>query len=169
MTAHEFKTKFQLSDLGKQLKLARERRYLNIENVAAELRIHPGIIWQIEQDLENCNVQTAYLCGYLRSYAQLVHVDQRFVDHACAILGLEQIPTSSKERTPIRVDQLSIKDKRINRSLKIAGCCILMLMLTWWVKHHQPTTVVVPTLITGTVAAPSSSSAQNPLVRGRKG
>ena len=60
------------SAIGAQLRAARTRQKLNIEQVAEELHLDPEVILAIERDDQSSLPAPIFVQGYLRGYARLV-------------------------------------------------------------------------------------------------
>ena len=62
---------------GKRLCEARESRQLSREEVGHHLRLDPSLIRALEEDDYGKLPSPSYICGYLRSYARLLKLDER--------------------------------------------------------------------------------------------
>ncbi|MDH4224310.1 MAG: DUF4115 domain-containing protein [Deltaproteobacteria bacterium] len=73
------KTKDQFAALGKYLREARESKGLNIIDIAANTRINKKLIEKMEQgDLDGLPAMP-FVRGFLRNYAQVVGLDEKWV------------------------------------------------------------------------------------------
>lgn len=67
---------------GKRLRESREASHLGREEVAHHLRLDPTLIKALEEDDYGKLPSPAYICGYLRSYARLLKLDEREIVNA---------------------------------------------------------------------------------------
>ena len=67
---------------GKRLRDARETSHLSREEVGHHLRLYPSLIKALEEDDYGKLPSPAYICGYLRSYARLLKLDEREIVNA---------------------------------------------------------------------------------------
>lgn len=67
---------------GKRLRETREAARLSREEVGHHLRLDPTLIRALEEDDYGKLPSPAYICGYLRSYARLLKLDEREIVNA---------------------------------------------------------------------------------------
>ena len=60
---------------GRRLRVARQSRGLEIERIAAQLHLRPGIVDAIEQDHYEELPGAVFVAGYIRNYARLLGLD----------------------------------------------------------------------------------------------
>jgi cytoskeleton protein RodZ len=86
--------------LGAKLKQAREQQGLSVDDVAASLKLLPRIIDSLESDNYQALPEPVFIKGYVRLYAELLHLPTQYLD--------VQYPTtpSFKVQTLLPVDEL---------------------------------------------------------------
>ena len=64
------------SEVGSRLREAREQQVLAVEDVAARLKVPPRYITALESGDVGSLPEPAFVRGYVRSYARLLHLDE---------------------------------------------------------------------------------------------
>lgn len=67
---------------GRRMRAAREAGHISVAEVASHLRLDPQLISALEEDNYEKLPGAAYVCGYLRSYARLLHLPENEIVQA---------------------------------------------------------------------------------------
>ena len=90
----------QPSDLGKQLRRAREANGLTVQSVSASLRLTPRIVIALEEG-DFAQFQPVYVKGYLRNYGRLLNLSvEPLIKSYDRILQPAQIPLKMPKQNP---------------------------------------------------------------------
>jgi cytoskeleton protein RodZ len=118
------------SAIGAQLRAARTRQQLNIEQVAKELHLDPEIILAIERDDQSSLPAPIFVQGYLRSYARLVGVPEdsliRKYNAQCA-----EPPPLSVIRPDTRLPLFQLPSARLIRNVILALLGVILLWMAY--------------------------------------
>lgn len=113
---------------GQRLQLARETRGLSIEDVSAELRLHPRQIVA----LEICQVEQlpgqAFIKGYLRSYCRLLGIEADGLIEEYEQFSLEPPPLVHRALKK----QLTSSDTPVRMMTYIIVLLLVGLLAVWW-------------------------------------
>lgn len=119
------------TSFGARLRWERERAGLTVTDVAARLRLHLNQVRAIEQETLNALPETAYVRGFIRSYARLLNIDPTplLEDLASKLVP----PTSSvvdgmaqqRDYSPVR----EAAREQSSRRLVILGAVLLLIVL----------------------------------------
>jgi len=127
-------TKQPLSDkesFGTQLKSARVANQTSIDEIANSLNLETKIIQAIEEmDIKNLP-STAFVCGYIRSYAQILKLDadQLVQDYLKATVPIEKLLKPKNKNT-----SMSVKIKPI---YLFAFITIIVVVVIWYIKNEE--------------------------------
>ncbi len=131
------------ASFGARLRWERERAGLTVTDVAARLRLHLNQVRAIEQESLNALPETAYVRGFIRSYARLLNVDPTplLEDLASKLVP----PTSSvvdgmaqqRDYSPVR----EAAREQSSRRFVILGAVLLLIVLGalgWYATRERP-------------------------------
>jgi cytoskeleton protein RodZ len=120
----------QLVDVGAELRKARESMGLSVADVAGHIKFAPRQIEALEEgDLAHLP-ETAYLRGFIRSYAKLLHLDPAPL---LGILSAKPLPTTSPA-APVEVPFPTVYATRRPNILWLAAAlavAIVLASLAW--------------------------------------
>jgi len=136
------------SRFGDKLKSTRETMGLSVQEAASRLHLSPRFITLLESDdLEQCQLPSIYLRGYLRSYTRLLGIPEQELAKALEKLNplppaLDPLPAASAEALP-----LSFSLGKNPYYARIATVLISVALLTcitaWWQLHANNSTPTV--------------------------
>jgi len=129
-----------LEQFSAQLKEVREKKGLNIQSVATDLRLSSDLIKALESN-DTANLPSKiFVMGYLRSYARLLNVDES---------DLEQLDLSAIHQTVDVKSSFTGKPEKNSKHLSIrlvtylvtAG--MLLLLVLWWLSMQTNLTDIM--------------------------
>ncbi len=126
----EIDTKVQSA--GCILKKAREELELTQKDIASQLNLQTHIIEELEADDINSLPATAYVRGYIRSYARIVNLD------ANALINLYENDAQGPPEILPDVkhhSQVSSSDKPVKAATYLITFGLVLLLLAWWQSH----------------------------------
>lgn len=116
--------------IGAQLRDARTRQKLKIEQIASELHLDPEIIRAIERDDSSSLPAPIFVQGYLRGYARLVGLpEQDLIREYTA--RCEAPPPLSVIRTDTRLPLFHLPSARLIRNLILVLLGVILLWLAY--------------------------------------
>lgn len=142
------------ADLGALLRRARERRGLDVEELARRLRLEPRIVRMLENDLFEELPAPAFARGYVRGLARelaidpvplLAELDNRLSDRTPVLSDFET-------RAPVQVTSDSHVVRYTTAALVLA---MVVLVASWW-RTQEHALPVLDTL-TGDAPAPPAA------------
>ena len=160
------------ASFGARLRWERERAGLTVTDVAARLRLHLNQVRAIEQETLNALPETAYVRGFIRSYARLLNIDPTplLEDLASKLVP----PTSSvvdgmaqqRDYSPVR----EAAREQSSRRLVILGAVLLLIVLGalgWYATRERAAagaTAIppVPTPASAPATAPAAAPTTAP-------
>ncbi|HQX89144.1 MAG: helix-turn-helix domain-containing protein [Moraxellaceae bacterium] len=132
---------------GQRLKKARELRGLNLDQVAAELRLSRRILDGMESDDYSTLPEPAFVRGYMRRYAQLVKLSPddiaaRFDESYAADTATPE--PDARPRNPIQLlGDVAVPRLRMSRLLPLVSFAVVVLLVIgffWSYESRTPTT-----------------------------
>ena len=132
---------------GSLLRKGRERKGLEVKDVAHRLNLQQEIIHALEGDEYDKLPSSLYVRGYLRSYAKLVGIDGNLVTQ---IFDNDREPT---ERSPEIIAEVNKPDRIRSKDLPVKAVTYLitfifaLLVLAWLQSHYvvdKPATPEAP-------------------------
>lgn len=119
---------------GSRLRLARENANLSITDIAMRLHLRNQVIESIENDNYSDAPQFVFIRGYLRAYANLMHLPAQEIIDAFDNLSIDESPT---DRPVWRLSkkQVTSKDRPVRWATYFIVLCLITLVGTWW--HSQ--------------------------------
>lgn len=130
--------------VGQLLREGRERLGLSIEDVVAKIKLAPRQIVALEEDNFQVLPETAFLRGFVRSYAKLLQLDaQPLLD---ALPGVAPVASEQLQvDTPFPSEKTA---RQQNVNLLIAAFIVALLIavfVTWQANSsHEPATEIAP-------------------------
>jgi Helix-turn-helix domain/RodZ C-terminal domain len=146
-------------EIGSSLRSAREHQQLEFSDVERATRIRSRYLQALEEDRFDVLPGTAYVKGFLRSYADHLGLDgQRFVDEYNARFPPEEEPQAVP---PVRVrHHRRLLDARLVAIPVVAALAVFLWHLTTGGSQHH--TAFAPTLphvrVSTTVASPATTT-----------
>jgi len=119
---------------GQRLREAREALGLNREDVARELRLQEKLITALEEGDRSQLPPSAFISGYLRSYARLLGLpaEQLIADYLA-----ERVPPSlyrATDRTGVQI--VSSRDPKFKIATFVVVAVTLLLFAAWWANQR---------------------------------
>lgn len=129
---------------GAQLKAAREGRSLSLAEMANRLHLDTRIVSALEADAYERLPDSAYVRGYIRSYARQLDLDaEPLIDAYNAQVGEPQAPVirpySSKPAA-----QASYSDRPVKAVTYFVAVGLLVLLVAWWQSQHGDRSPTLP-------------------------
>lgn len=118
------------SAIGAQLRAARTRQQLKIEQVAGELHLDPEIIRAIERDDPASLPAPIFVQGYLRGYARLVGLPEEALIRKYTAQCAEP-PPLTVIRTDTRLPLFQLPSARLIRNLILVLLGVILLWLAY--------------------------------------
>ena len=122
---------------GLQLKQAREKRDLTLEDISSRLRLRVEVLEQIEADQFDMGKLATFTRGYYRSYAKVVNVSEAKVLGALDQLGKAKIEQHDMQSFSGKTK----REKHDNRIMKLTwvifALILSMSVLWWWQEQAQ--------------------------------
>jgi cytoskeleton protein RodZ len=128
--------------VGQRLREARERQGLSVDDVVAKIKLAPRQIVALEADDFKSLPETAFVRGFVRSYAKLLQIDAQSL--------LEALPGAKV--VPVQVDPLHVESpfpsektaRRQNLNLLIAALLIAIGLAGFavWQANSSPSAIV---------------------------
>jgi cytoskeleton protein RodZ len=116
--------------IGARLRAAREARKLELDKVAAELKLDVSVVRALENDDRQHLPAAIFVQGYLRSYARLVGLpEQELVRDYTA--GQGTLPPLTVRRIRPRRARLRLPSGALLRNLVLVLLLAIMLWLAW--------------------------------------
>ncbi len=150
--------------VGERLRLAREQQNLSVKDAAGRLFLSPKLIEIIEAEDFAKGLPTAFMRGYMRSYARLLNFSENEVEQALTQLGLNApspAPLSPRLHAPLE----SNSENYMRWATVIIISVLVLLVVMWWTTRSNDDSVVAKELApvstvkveTQTPKAPDSS------------
>ncbi|MFN3371864.1 MAG: helix-turn-helix domain-containing protein [Sphingomonadaceae bacterium] len=111
------------ASIGAELRAARERLGLRLEDVAERTKVRPGILADIEHDRHDRLPALTYTLGFVKAFARTVRVDPA---HAAERYRLE---SAKGDPVPTLVDLQPLEARRLPSRGLVAGTTALLLLL----------------------------------------
>ena len=128
--------------LGGLLKAAREKKNLDVADVADHLRLKESTIREIENDEYADQSLKAFTRGYIRSYAKFVQVPDRELDMALEHAGIANVvPVCKGKHVKFDLHQPSYKDKSVKLVSYIIMSILVILVVGWWYLHNSNSSI----------------------------
>lgn len=113
------------ASLGRMLSEARERLNLSVADVAAQTKFAPRQIEALEADDFKHLPETAFLRGFVRSYAKILHLDAQPL-----LAALPQTKATTAESIPASVDvPYPVENTSQKQTLILLGAALLLAVL----------------------------------------
>lgn len=116
--------------VGAQLRAARDRRQLKLEEVARELHLDPGIIRAIEADDQSALPAPIFVQGYVRNYARLVGLPEEELIRQFRAQGTEP-PPLSVIRTSSKLPLFQLPSARLIRNTILIMLGVILVWLAY--------------------------------------
>ena len=119
--------------LGKMLREARERQGLSVMDVSSQIKFAPRQIEALEEDDLQHLPETAFLRGFVRSYAKILHLDAQVL-----LAALPQKKAVETELTPDSVEEPfpDIHSVLRHNLIWLGAALLLILIVTGFVLWH---------------------------------
>jgi len=158
------------TSFGARLKWERERAGLTVTDVAARLRLHLNQVRALEQENLPALPESAYVRGFLRSYARLLNIDPAPL---LADLGAKLAPAvgsvvdgiaQHRDYSPVR----EAAREQISRRLVISGAILLLVVLGvlgWYATREAPAVPVLNSAPPRTAVVPTATPTAEPATK----
>lgn len=123
--------------VGQQLKQAREKLNLSIDDVAAKTNLKKSHIESLEDDIFILpSIPPAFVRGYMRNYVRFLHLPESLI--SAVNYGEVTIPKSAQK---VKMGNIKSTHKSQGRWIKYATVAVLLgavgMTLTWWWQDYQ--------------------------------
>jgi cytoskeleton protein RodZ len=138
----------QAPSVGQQLREGRERLGMSVEDVVAKIKLAPRQIVALESDDFQALPETAFLRGFVRSYAKLLQLDaQPLLDALPGAEVAKVVVEAPKVETPFPSEKTA---RRQNLNLLIAALLIAIGIagFTVWQANTSPSVPVAAPAVT---------------------
>lgn len=126
------------SELGRQLRKAREGMQLSEKEAAARLHLNPKYITAMEnEDFEN-GLPATFIRGHLRSYARLLNFPEQEIHLAIEKLGIP-IPNQLPSTPLLRAQPIKRSERYIRWITYLVLLILIALVVMWWTSHSRYT------------------------------
>ncbi|MCD6039085.1 MAG: rodZ [Gammaproteobacteria bacterium] len=151
---------FKKTGLGERLRLAREAMHFTEKEVATRLHLNTKIIFLIESENFSEGPPSAFIKGYIRSYAKLLNLPQNEI--ALSLKELESIIPSSNATIAIAPIQPRKQNERYFHWLTYLIILILSILVSmWWSSHPRYVTAEAPAIQPSIPSSPPATALQN--------
>lgn len=133
-----------MPSVGQQLRAARERLGLSIEDVVAKIKLASRQIVALEEDDFQALPETAFLRGFVRSYAKLLQIEaQPLLDGLPGAVVAKVIVDMPQVEAPFPSEKTA---RRQNMNLLIAALIVALLIVGFsvWQNYSPQAPVAVP-------------------------
>ena len=132
--------------LGARLRGRREELKLNIQDIAAQMRLEPRIIEALESESFEGLPAPLYVRGYIRGYAKILKLDA----NALVELYDSDAPGEPPEIIPEvkHPTQTSSSDKPVKAFTYLVTFTLVILLIAWWQSSFVVKTVSLPAAVT---------------------
>jgi cytoskeleton protein RodZ len=121
---------------GRVLRVARQRRGLEIEDVAAALHLSPSVILALEHERYDDLPGAVFISGYLRNYARLLGIDaEALLDTFRAASPQAELP---RPRTTRKIDEQVSSSHFAVRAVSLVILLALGAMVVLWWQNQRP-------------------------------
>lgn len=166
--------------VGEYLKQAREEKKLTVEQIAAEMRLGPAVIREIEAD-QMTGLPVTFAKGYIRSYAKIVGLnpdtliaqysvgrepENRNPFYQSHVEAEHSAPRASKSRLNVNFSVWKDKFKflhiiltKLPKGRALAywlGGIVVVILVIWWASVHHANRKVEP--MQAIVSTPEAAS-----------
>ncbi len=127
----------EILTIGKLLKKRRQELKITILQASAELKVKPRDIEEIEENSGEQLSRGLYLTGFIRSYGQLLKIDQQVIEEKMKSLALKSNISNKKHQlVNIGEDQLVPDKKMVNNAMIIFISLFLILLFAYNFHQH---------------------------------
>lgn len=123
---------------GQRLRLAREKLGFSQQHVADKLCLKLSVVRDIEQDTTPKELASAFVRGYIRSYARLLSIPEQEV-----LPALQQSTPMAPKISPVKSINLYSRRSKKRREIlfQILTVIIFLLLIgltiSWWWQNHK--------------------------------
>lgn len=149
---------------GACLRLQREVKNRDFDEVAKLLRLSPVRLAQIEEDNYTNMGAPAFARGYLRSYARILHLQEEEIRKILSLFDEQNLGSTIPANKPTLLhEKISTATPKATRRLGYLILAILIALVAFW--WHSRSNQAADKNVTAAmnVTGPQSAAAQNPV------